>query len=111
VTFTADGETLAGDVTCDSISSITVTLQNSTILTGSINTDNTASSVALALDATSTWEVTGTSYLTSLTDDDSTLANIHDNGNTIYYDSSASANSWLGGKTYTLTDGGKLTPM
>jgi hypothetical protein len=46
-----------------------------------------------------------------LTDGDTTLANIHDNGNTIYYDSSASANSWLGGKTYTLSDGGKLTPI
>jgi len=33
-----------------------------------------------------------------------------DNGYTIYYDASSSANSWLDGKTYTLTDGGKLTP-
>jgi len=39
------------------------------------------------------------------------LSNIKDNGNTIYYDSNSSTNSWLEGKTYTLTDGGQLTPV
>jgi hypothetical protein len=49
-------------------------------------------------------------YLTSLTDVDATLANIHSNGNTIYYDASNSANTWLNGKTFDLAGGGKLTP-
>lgn len=111
VTFKADGETLAGNITCDSISTIAAILKNGTILKGSINADNTAKSLALTLDSTSTWNVTGDSYLTSLTDEDTTLANIDDNGYTIYYDASDSANSWLNGKTYTLTDGGKLTPV
>jgi len=110
VTFKADSETLTGNIICDNVSSITATLQNS-IMTGAINTDNTASSIALTLDSTSTWNVTGTSYLTSLIDEDSTLANIKDNGNTIYYDSNSSANNWLEGKTYTLADGGQLTPI
>lgn len=56
----------------------------------------------LTLDSTSTWNVTGTSYLTNFTDEDSTLSNIKDNKNTIYYDSNSSTNSWLEGKTYTL---------
>jgi hypothetical protein len=111
VTFTADGETLNGNISGDSISTIVVTLQNSTTLNGAINTDNTAKLMSLVLDKTSTWNVMGTSYLTSLTDADTTLANIKGNGNTIYYDSGSSANSWLSGKTYTLTDGGKLTPI
>jgi hypothetical protein len=102
--FTADRQTLTSDLVCDSISSITATLKNKSSLTGAINT------AALTLDATSTWSVTGDSYLTGLTDDDPTFANIDDNGHTIYYDSSLSANSWLGGDTYYLTDGGKITP-
>jgi hypothetical protein len=110
VTFKAENETLEGNITCDNISSITAILQNSTSLTGAINTNNTASLIDLTLDSTSTWNVTGTSYLTSLTDEDSTLANIKDNGNTIYY-ASSSTNIWLEGKTYTLSDGGHLTPI
>ncbi|MET3208735.1 UNVERIFIED_CONTAM: hypothetical protein ABIC26_001674 [Paenibacillus sp. PvR008] len=34
-----------------------------------------------------------------------------DNGHTIYYDASASTNSWLNGGTITLSGGGKLTPV
>ncbi len=111
VTFKAENETLNGNITCDNISSVTAILQNNTTLTGAINANNTASSMNLTLDSTSTWNVTGTSYLTSFTDEDSTLSNIKDNGNTIYYDSNSSTNSWLEGKTYTLTDGGQLTPV
>lgn len=109
IDFTADSEQLKGDITCDSISTIIATLKNGTTLKGSINADNTAKSVVLSLDSTSSWNVTGTSYLAKLTDSDTTLTNIKDNGNTIYYDSSA--NSWLNGKTYTLTDGGSLIPI
>lgn len=111
VTFKADSEILNGNISCDNISSITAILRNNTTLTGAINTENTASFITLTLDSTSAWNVTGISYLTNLTDEDSTLANIKDNGYTIYYDSNSSANSWLGSKTYTLTDGGKLTPV
>ncbi len=111
VTLKAEDEVLNGNITCDNISSVTVILQNSTTLTGTLNADNTAGSMVLNLDLTSAWNVTGTSYLTSLTDEDSTLANIRDNGYTIYYDADESTNSWLEGETYTLTDGGKLTPI
>ncbi len=107
--FQAEGETLVGDITCDDISTISAVLQNKTTLKGAINPQGTAKALALTLDATSVWEVTGTSYLTSLADQDATLANIHDHGHTIYYDSKADANQWLGGKTYPLPGGGKLT--
>ncbi|AKB26992.1 hypothetical protein MSSIT_0273 [Methanosarcina siciliae T4/M] len=111
VTLTAEDELLNGDVTCDNISSVTVILQNGTSLTGVINEENAGGSVALTLDSTSTWNVTGTSYLKSLIDEDTTLSNIKDNGYTIYYDSNENTNNWLGGETYTLTDGGKLIPL
>ncbi|AKB78997.1 hypothetical protein MSHOH_2514 [Methanosarcina horonobensis HB-1 = JCM 15518] len=111
VTLKAENETLDGSITCDSISSVTVMLQNSTVLEGSMNAENTAGSMALILDHTSAWNVTGTSYLTSFTDEDSTLVNIKDNGYTVYYNADESTNSWLNGNTYILIDGGKLTPF
>lgn len=80
-------------------------------LTSTINGGNKAKSVTLSLDKDSTWTVTGTSYITALTDEDTNLSNIKDNGNTSYYDSSNSANSWLNGKTITLSGGGTLQPI
>jgi hypothetical protein len=108
VVFTASGETLTGNMICDSISSITASLQNSTTLTGYIN------SAALSLDSTSKWNVTANSVLTTLSDTSgisgTTITNIYGNGYTVTYDSSLSGNSALGGKTYTLNGGGALKP-
>lgn len=109
LTFTANHEILAGNILCDTISLVTTSLKNNTAFTGTINPENTGS-VALALDRGSYWNVTGNSYLSSLADEDNLLANIRDNGFTIYYDSSLASNSWLKGETYTLRDGGKLMP-
>lgn len=109
--FTADTETLNGKVICDKISSVSMTLKNNTNFTGSINTDNKLAKVAINLDATSKWNVNADSYVQALTDSDSSFGNIQSNGHTIYYDATNSANSWIGGKTITLADGGKLAPM
>ncbi|WP_342417100.1 hypothetical protein NST83_07045 [Paenibacillus sp. FSL R10-2782] len=111
VTLNADNQTLPGSITADKVSSITANLKNKTTLKGAMNSENTAKSVALNLDKTSKWVVTADSYLTSLTDSDTKLSNIVDNGHIIYYDASASANSWLNGETITLSGGGKLTPV
>jgi hypothetical protein len=111
--LTADNEKLTGDVVADNISSVTLTLQNSTTLTGSINADNAAKSGAHTLDGTSTWNVTADSHLTNLTGaliSGTTITNIVGNGHTVTYDAGNAANSWLGGKTYTLSGGGTLTP-
>ena len=111
VTLNADSQTLEGTITCDNISTVALNLTNKSSLTSTINENNKAKSVTLSLDKDSTWTVNGTSYLTALTDVDTELSNIKDNGNTIYYDSSNSANSWLNGKTITLSGGGTLKPM
>jgi len=67
-------------VIVDSVSTADIYLYASTSaaskLTGAINTANTGKTVALTLDAASKWVVTGTSYLTSLTDADTTYSNI-----------------------------------
>lgn len=111
ITLNADTQKLKGDVVLDKISTAVLTLKNNSTLQGAVNTAKTAKSVSLFLDKSSIWNVTADSYLTSLADADTTLKNIISNGHTIYYNSTISSNSWLGGKTITLADGGKLVPM
>ncbi|HEX7468990.1 MAG TPA: hypothetical protein VF324_10485, partial [Methanobacterium sp.] len=111
VTMNTKKQTLNGNIEADSISSINLNLQEKSNLNSTINSNNTAQSVNLNLSSDSTWTVTGNSYLTVLVDSDTNLSNINDNGYTIYYNQSNSENSWLNGKTITLKDGGKLTPI
>ena len=114
VNLTADGQTLSGNVVADSISSANISLTNSSSLSGSINPGKTAKAARLTLDATSTWNVTADSYLTSLTlsggISGTTITNVTGNGHTVYYDATDSANSALGGQTYSLSGGGTLKP-
>lgn len=107
--FNAKKQTLKGDIVCDEISSVDLSLKSSSEFTGAIDTENTGD-VSLTLDKSSVWNVTADSYVTSLTDSDSTFTNIKSNGNTIYYDATNAANSALNGKTIYLSDGGKITP-
>jgi hypothetical protein len=113
VILTAEEQVLTGDLVADSLSSLSVTLQNNSSLTGAINSENTAKSANLTLDASSTWIVTGDSYLTCLTISGGVsgdaITNLIGNGHTVYYDASACPE--LGGQTYTLGNGGFLKPL
>lgn len=113
VKFTADGQILNGNMIADAISSISVTLQNNSSLTGAINSVHTAKAANLTLDESSTWNVTADSYLTCLTDSSgisgTTVNNVIGNGFTVYYDRNVC--SELGGLTYSLSGGGTLTPV
>lgn len=102
---------LTGDVTCDNISTVTVNLTEESTLEGIVNGDNEGKEVNITLEKASEWKVTGDSYVTALTDEDESCSNIISNGYTIYYDSSADENAWLGGETIQLGDGGCLKPM
>jgi hypothetical protein len=108
VAFVSDGDTLAGNLNTSGGSTIIAALKNSSRLSGAIN------SAALTLDASSVWVVTGTSIVTGLTDADgisgTSIMNIIGNGNSVYYDSRLTGNKALAGKTYSLLNGGQLTP-
>jgi hypothetical protein len=107
VTFTAQGETLTGNIVADSTSSATVLLEDGSSLTGMIN------KAALTLDSSSKWTVTANSTVTTLKGaviSGDEVANVVGNGHNVYYSKNASANSYLGGKTYKLADGGELIP-
>jgi hypothetical protein len=83
VSFTAYGETLTGDIIVDNNSAVSVSLLADSAsvpvasqLTGTINGAQSTGTVNLTLDATSTWIVTGNSYLTGLTNAVSNNSNI-----------------------------------
>ena len=111
VNFTVDSQTLVGNVLVDSISYDTMTLKNSSFLTGHIDSANKAKSVVLTMDATSKWIVTADSHIGKMVDagiSGTTASNITGNNHNVYYDSSLSTS--LVGKTYSLTSGGCLLP-
>ena len=81
-TFTASGQTLAGDITVDSISKLAMSIKNSSTFTGSINSDKTtAASLSVTLDSSSTWTLTADSYITAFT---GSMSNVVTNGHTLY---------------------------
>jgi hypothetical protein len=112
--FIAKKQILTGLIHVDANSKAYVTLQDTSSLTGAINKANTANTIALTLDASSKWIVTATLYLTTLSDasgiSSTSITNITGNGFNVYYDATLSANSVLGGKTYSLVNGGVLAP-
>ena len=107
VTLNASAQKLAGDILCDEISSVKINLSSKSEFTGSVDTENTGD-VSVTLDKSSVWNVTADSYVTDLTDADTSFSNIISNGHTIYYSNKSGS---LGGKTISLPDGGKLVPV
>ena len=74
VEFAADGQTLAGDIIVDTISTLTMTMKNGSTFTGTINIiDNAEGGTAVsdnaivAIENGCTWNLTGNCTLTSLT--------------------------------------------
>ena len=73
VEFTADGQTLAGDIIVDTISTLTMTLKNGSTFTGTINiVDNAEGGAAVSdnavvtIESGCTWKLTGNCTITSL---------------------------------------------
>jgi hypothetical protein len=92
VTFNATNQTLSGEIIiCDSSSSLAMTLTGSS-LAGTINNANTSCTISLTLDSASSWKPSAVSYITSLSDADTTYSNI-DSSYDIYANS-ATASSY-----------------
>ena len=88
VTLNATNQELSGNITADKISTVTISLKSSTYK-GAINSDNTAKTVSLTLDKSSKITLTGDTYVSSLSDEDSTYSNINFNGYKLYVNSKA----------------------
>ena len=79
--LTADSQTLSGTVTVDTISALTLALQNGSSFTGAVNPDGQAGTVEVILDATSTWTLTADAYVTTFSGD---LSQVVTNGFTLH---------------------------
>jgi hypothetical protein len=108
--FTAKGETLTGDVIVDAISTVALTLNEDSssvpsTLTGAINNAGSAGTVSLTLDSASSWTVTATSNLTTLSgltiSGSNVVSNIDGGGHCVYY--SDNINGASSTATYTLS--------
>lgn len=89
VTLNADSQTLNGAINLDKLSTLTFNLKNGSKYTGQINSDQSAKSVKLTLDASSKITLTGDTYVSSLEDADSTYSNINFNGYKLYVNGKA----------------------
>ena len=78
-----------GNIVVDSISTLEFSLKNSSSYEETINKDKTAKSIKLTLDKSSKIKLTVDSYVTSLTDEDTTYSNIDFNGYKLYVNGNA----------------------
>ena len=108
--FNSTNQTLTGNITVDSISSIDLHFGDKTIFTGSINTANEGKA-KLYLSANSKLTLTANCYFDSFVAGDLNFKNIKSNGYTIYYNINNTDNNYLDNKTYMLDDGGVLKPL
>ena len=83
VTLNLTNQKVNGNIYIDSISTLSISMTSSNY-EGAINSDNTAKSISIKLDSTSTIKLTGDSYITSLDDSDSSYSNIDLNGYKLY---------------------------
>ena len=80
-------QTLAGNITVDSISTLGISITNSSTYSGTINPDGTeASALSVTIDDTSTWTLTADNYITVF---NGNMDNVDTNGYTLYVKNAA----------------------
>jgi ribosomal protein L24 len=80
--FNLTKQTISGNILVDSISKLTVKISNSSSYTGAINSNGTAAlSISVTIDDSSTWTLTGDSYITGL---NGSTDRVILNGHTLY---------------------------
>ena len=84
VTLTLIRQKTTGNIVIDSISVLSMNMEEESYFEGTINETNEAKKIDLVLDSSSKIKLTGDSYVTSLTDSDTTYSNIDFNGYKLY---------------------------
>lgn len=82
--LTCDDQTISGLIYIDGSSEATLKLTDGSVFSGSINPGDVAKVAAVVIDASSTWTLTGNTYLTSLKDATTSYSNITANGYKLY---------------------------
>lgn len=89
VTLTLNNQKVTGDIYIDSISTLDMTIKDSSSYTGTINGENTAKKIKLTLSKNSKIKLTGDSYVSELDDADTDYSNIDFNGYKLYVNGKA----------------------
>ena len=117
VDLVLDGQKLEGEITADDRAIINLKLTNGANFKGVINYSNTAKEMNLEISSDSLLELTDICYIDALIVDENlrTYKNfaevIDDNGSSIYYNADNPENDYLNDDTYSLQNGGVLTPI
>ena len=109
VTLNATNQTIDGDIFVDNISTLEMTLTDGSSYSGTINGDNTAKTLAVTLDSSSTLTLTGDSYITALSNAVSDNSNINLNGHTLYVNGNAITSTNYKGATTTTNQNNNTT--
>ena len=83
VILTAEAQVFRGNILVDEISSLDLSMANGTSYSGAINPNGVGGTVAVTLDADSTWTLTGDSYIAGF---DGDVSNVDTNGYHLYVD-------------------------
>ena len=86
VTLNVKNDGIFGDFVIDSISTLAMNLTEKSYVKGTINGDKSAKEINVTLDKSSIIVLTGDSYISSLTNDDTENSNIYANGHKLYVD-------------------------
>ena len=89
VTLNMSSQKVIGNIVVDNISNLNMNLKNNSSFEGIINSDNEAKEIKIVLDKSSKIKLMGDSYITSLTNDDSSNSNIDFNGYKLYLNGKA----------------------
>lgn len=89
VTLNMTNQKATGNIVVDSVSTLVMNMKSNSYYEGAINTDNSAKSITLILDSTSTIKLTADTYVTSLENADTTNSNIDFNGYKLYVNGTA----------------------
>lgn len=84
VTLYAKNDGMFGNIVIDNVSTLTANLTEKAYLMGTINGEKTAKELNIVMDKSSTIVLTGDSYISSLTNEDTENSNIYANGYKLY---------------------------
>ena len=89
VTLNAKNQKITGNILVDNISTLDLSLKNGSSYSGTINSENTAKTINITLDSSSTITLTGDSYITSLNNEIANNSNINFNGYKLFVNGTA----------------------
>lgn len=117
VTLNLDAQKLEGEINADDMAIINLSLTNGSTFKGVLNYANTAKSMNVEISGDSLLELTDDCYVDAFIITDERMRQdrdfsqvVDDNGATIYYNSENHENDYLDEGTYSLQNGGVLTP-